>query len=539
MECRQSLGHADGTDGAGLQPCEALDEALERIASTGEVRAALGRAVLIYARHVGRENVDISALAERLAETALEHRSAAEVRGYGLKSLVRWWLGKAPSIEAIAAEVEVEAEELPSPAEAAGALDAALRAFVTEGLEYLPEPGRPVPHHGIKAVAGLGKTSQLLRILAEVAAGHTVWYVVPTHALGEEVAEQSRALGMPSIVIKGRSRPDGSGDPDRHMCRKSDVAEAVAGAGLDVWRTMCEDKQLKHAHGVPYQCEYFSKCRYVKQFADTDGKIVIMSHNYLTLPKVRLAHPSLIVVDERLHPAVIRGKSFPADRLDRPLDPHPEIDRTRHAETAKKAKAALWAGEHPCDHGLTQADLDAAAKAENKVAEPAYWPTPPMAPAQQKRLAIEYRQKSEGRAFAKAYRLLAEDFDREAPSQRVHTAKGIEWKGELQDRTFLHWQAPIKLPADVPALLIDADLDPMIADRLLPLQRIAVRWLPSARISHPWAQRRFVAKHPRWEPSALAAHGPGAQGETCVPAAMGPKSLFLTSPIGDQESPRL
>ena len=35
--------------------------------------------------------------------------------------------------------------------------------------------------------------------------------------------------------------------------------------------------------------------------------------------------------------------------------------------------------------------------------------------------------------------------------------------------------------------------------------RIATRWLPSARISHPWPQRRFLVKHPRWEPSALAA----------------------------------
>jgi hypothetical protein len=35
--------------------------------------------------------------------------------------------------------------------------------------------------------------------------------------------------------------------------------------------------------------------------------------------------------------------------------------------------------------------------------------------------------------------------------------------------------------------------------------RIAARWLPPARISHPWPQHRFLVKHPRWEPSALAA----------------------------------
>ena len=36
-------------------------------------------------------------------------------------------------------------------------------------------------------------------------------------------------------------------------------------------------------------------------------------------------------------------------------------------------------------------------------------------------------------------------------------------------------------------------------------EKIAARWLPPARISHPWPQRRFLVKHPRWEPSALVA----------------------------------
>ena len=45
--------------------------------------------------------------------------------------------------------------------------------------------------------------------------------------------------------------------------------------------------------------------------------------------------------------------------------------------------------------------------------------------------------------------------------------------------------------------------------------RIAARWLPSTRIQHPWPQHRFIVQHPRWEPSALAAHAricPGGAG---------------------------
>jgi RNA-directed DNA polymerase len=38
------------------------------------------------------------------------------------------------------------------------------------------------------------------------------------------------------------------------------------------------------------------------------------------------------------------------------------------------------------------------------------------------------------------------------------------------------------------------------------MNRIAARWLPPVRVRHPWPQQRFDVKHPRQEPSALAAH---------------------------------
>ena len=47
------------------------------------------------------------------------------------------------------------------------------------------------------------------------------------------------------------------------------------------------------------------------------------------------------------------------------------------------------------------------------------------------------------------------------------------------------------------------------------MKRIAARWIPSTRIRHPWPEQRFIVKHPRWEPSALAAHAricPGGAG---------------------------
>ena len=34
------------------------------------------------------------------------------------------------------------------------------------------------------------------------------------------------------------------------------------------------------------------------------------------------------------------------------------------------------------------------------------------------------------------------------------------------------------------------------------MQRLSDRWLPTPRILHPWPERRFAVKHPRWEPGA-------------------------------------
>jgi hypothetical protein len=38
------------------------------------------------------------------------------------------------------------------------------------------------------------------------------------------------------------------------------------------------------------------------------------------------------------------------------------------------------------------------------------------------------------------------------------------------------------------------------------INRLAERWIPKARILHPWPSKRFAVKHPRWEPDALMGH---------------------------------
>ena len=53
-------------------------------------------AMFEYAKDVGRDHVDIDALAEALADVAAAYRSAGEIAGYGLESMIAWALEQSP-----------------------------------------------------------------------------------------------------------------------------------------------------------------------------------------------------------------------------------------------------------------------------------------------------------------------------------------------------------------------------------------------------------------------------------------------------------
>ena len=99
-EAFTSLGPVRSAEGLGLLESPRLDAALERLAEAkgeaGGVRALLMNAMFEYAKDVGRDHVDIDALAEALADVAAAYRSAGEIAGYGLESMIAWALERSP-----------------------------------------------------------------------------------------------------------------------------------------------------------------------------------------------------------------------------------------------------------------------------------------------------------------------------------------------------------------------------------------------------------------------------------------------------------
>ena len=318
---------------------------------------------------------------------------------------------------------------------------------------------------------GLGKSTVTLEVLAQIAQGMTVHYYAPTLELAEEIVAKARALALDAVLVRGRE--ENKKDPVRWpaLCRKDDVAADLGRVGRNIWESLCYKKD---AFGNVSKCEFFDACPYVRQFDNLDGKLVVLAHEYLTLPKTLFANPTLAVVDERFYATLIRERSMPLERVTSHR-PYCYGKVTADAVDALAADAgtairAVEAGKTMAAVGLTPERLRRMARTEEALAEPpAIWPGMPY--AEQQRCAKRL-QEIEAFGLARLWRVLAEDNDR--VTQRVVVARGIEWKGELQDRIFIHKATEPKIPQRLPVLLLDADHDPLIGAATLPTNRRTV-----------------------------------------------------------------
>jgi hypothetical protein len=232
----------------------------------------------------------------RPRDAVTKARAACRKRERQAETSSRGEVFEAPRVELPPAEERLGAKE------AASRLEQAVEGWIAEfeaWFAQVPRKGSP-PTHGIEATVGLGKTTVVLRQLAKDAGGRTVHAYVPTLALAEEIAAEARKLGLPADVLRGRGALGANGDP---LCRKHDVAEALARAGMEVWGSLCERRDQ---HGqVLERCEHFCACPYVRQFDDTGGKLLVLAQEWLHLPKGRLAEPNLVLIDERFHNSLI------------------------------------------------------------------------------------------------------------------------------------------------------------------------------------------------------------------------------------------
>ena len=192
----------------------------------------------------------------------------------------------------------------------AGEAHAKLRAEITDFIKYAIEQGATEANPlcaGAAATAGLGKTSISLKLIADLLQGRTVWLFEPTLEMAAKALADAKQLGINAVMIRGReaNREDPARWPPQ--CWKADVAAIVARAGYSVWRTLCERYDKKT--GRTCYCEHFGMCPYTLQFNDLDGKLIILVHDYLSLPLPIRPNMDFAFIDEKFHRVCLKELS--------------------------------------------------------------------------------------------------------------------------------------------------------------------------------------------------------------------------------------
>ena len=165
--------------------------------------------------------------------------------------------------------------------QASADLRLAVVQWVEQGLAY---KGRgEAPRDAIAGAVGLGKSTVTLEVLAQMAQGVTVHYYAPTLELGAEVVAKAKALGLDAVLIRGReAQQEGPGALARAVrqrgCGRHPGPHRAECVGV---RCAARIDDL----GNVTTCEYFDGCPYVQQFDALEGKLVVLAHERLTLPK--------------------------------------------------------------------------------------------------------------------------------------------------------------------------------------------------------------------------------------------------------------
>jgi putative DNA primase/helicase len=168
-----------------------------------------------------------------------------------------------------------------------------------------PDDGEP-PVHALRASTGTGKTQLAAQVTAESRQGNgadkpPVFFAVPTHRLGDDVAAHFRAHALTAKVFRGRSAPV-PGRPEQTMCLNLKQVDLAIACGEPVSETCCK-KDKKH-------CMFYGTCAYQAQLAGSQPDVWIGAHEMLFHEHKGIGGPdgeiSYVFIDEAFWEAGLR-----------------------------------------------------------------------------------------------------------------------------------------------------------------------------------------------------------------------------------------
>jgi hypothetical protein len=181
------------------------------------------------------------------------------------------------------------------------------------------EPLPPPPVHGMRVSTGAGKTQRFAARLGNhirATADTRSWlYLVPTHRLGEDVAEHFRAHGLTAKVYRGRNAPDPnipgnmecSKDEQVKMCLNFEKVKLATSCGQDITKTCCKNKEQR--------CEFYNTCGYQRQLRSDQPDVWIAAHNMLFHPQKKFGKIAGVAIDETFYKKGVSGIQSNGDDL--------------------------------------------------------------------------------------------------------------------------------------------------------------------------------------------------------------------------------
>lgn len=339
----------------------------------------------------------------------------------------------------------------------------------------------PPPVVAVAASPGAGKSRSILEALAGIdrsrLSGDVVIYG-PTLAQAEEAAVAAAARGVGWHVTRGRSaRNPATGTP---MCARSELAERVARAGLNVTGTLCRRTE---EDGTVSTCPHFEACPYLRQWdALEPGPVVrLESAAYLQRGKDGSGRPVAVrIVDETVWRGFLRSAELRADAFTRAalvgggrrraaFERQVELINDR-VQAARAVVTALQEGRSPVVDGFDAEAFEAFARSEED--GPTVLHVSPGDADAALEAAVKRFEAGDQEAGKRAalWRVLAEaERAGRAESERVQFV--ADYRGKRRDEDprdviRVHWRAAF--PSDVPVILLDADADPLILEQMHP-----------------------------------------------------------------------
>ena len=356
-----------------------------------------------------------------------------------------------------------------TPTEAKAQLDKEIDRFVKSATEATAEPEAAL---ALRVTVGLGKTATALRLIARygrelLARGHVLIHV-PTLDLTERAHADFRALapGLPSRVIRGRDaqRPD---DREKKMCERAEIAKEISGFVPSVTQALCRGLD---PGGNFVQSPCASGCPYLAQKDVTGPHVVFLSHAYLTVdpPVDRNFRVVLRVIDEKVWPTLTRTPHLAIDFMRAPPKPFPDILH----DTLSRAKAAIVDGlqrdlplhDHVRNSGIDTEQLQHLSQAEGRARchlDLGLWQS-----AETVDFCLETFDKKSFITSRQQQRIL----ERLAKKETGHcvSLKLLDLKTDQGSLRVIQSASIGEIDRDAPVLLLDADADSDITDRIVP-----------------------------------------------------------------------